>query len=243
MLFVGLTARQVAQARLARAHDLSPPTADRLRRAFGTEAVIGVVVLGLSGWLLSFTPAKLPDEQRSWTTPSSSRSSTRRAASTSPCRSRPARSVATSCGSRCARPSTGLTGLTVDFVPPAGSGQATISQVDPAERAPASPCRPTATSRWRSPGAWTMEVERDHADRATCPAPRPTFDVLQRRRRGPDARHRPDAERGPRVRRRPRRRRRARPRRPADGRLSPTTPSDRASVAEPPAQWVPAAPS
>ena len=38
MLFVGLTARQVAQARLARAGDLTPPTADRLRRAFGTEA-------------------------------------------------------------------------------------------------------------------------------------------------------------------------------------------------------------
>ena len=61
MLFVGLTARQVAQARLARAGDLTPPTADRLRRAFGTEALIGVVVLGLSGWLMSFTPAKLPD--------------------------------------------------------------------------------------------------------------------------------------------------------------------------------------
>ena len=41
MLFVGLTARQVAQQRLARAPDLTPPTADRLRRAFGTEAVIG----------------------------------------------------------------------------------------------------------------------------------------------------------------------------------------------------------
>ena len=61
MLFVGLTARQVAQARLARAGDLTAPTADRLRRAFGTEAAIGVVVLGLSGWLLSFTPAKIDD--------------------------------------------------------------------------------------------------------------------------------------------------------------------------------------
>ena len=61
MLFVGLTARQVAQARLGRAHDLSTITADRLRRAFGTEAVIGLVVLGLSGWLLSFTPPKQPE--------------------------------------------------------------------------------------------------------------------------------------------------------------------------------------
>ena len=61
MLFVGLTARQVAQQRLARSPDLSPPTADRLRRAFGTEAAIGVIVIGLSGWLMSFTPPKSPE--------------------------------------------------------------------------------------------------------------------------------------------------------------------------------------
>ena len=59
MLFVGLTARQVAQQRLTREPDLTPPTADRLRRAFGTEAIIGLVVIGLSGWLMSFTPPKV----------------------------------------------------------------------------------------------------------------------------------------------------------------------------------------
>jgi len=58
MLFIGMTTRQVANHRLARASDLAPSSADSLRRAFGTEALIGIVVLGLSAGLLSFTPAK-----------------------------------------------------------------------------------------------------------------------------------------------------------------------------------------
>ena len=129
MLFVGLTARQVAQARLGRAHDLSTITADRLRRAFGTEAVIGIVVLGLSGWLLSFTPPKQPDDERRSTTPSSSRSSTRRAAldltvQRQPEPGRPATSCASSCAAR--RPAASP-GLTVRFVPPTGSERARSS--------------------------------------------------------------------------------------------------------------------
>ena len=61
MLFVGLTARQVAQTRLMRSSDLGPRLAHRLRRAFGTEAAIGVIVVGLSGWLLALEPGKLPE--------------------------------------------------------------------------------------------------------------------------------------------------------------------------------------
>lgn len=61
MLFVGMTARQVANAKLARASELSVRTADRMRRAFGTEAGIGLVVILVTGWMLSFTPGKVPD--------------------------------------------------------------------------------------------------------------------------------------------------------------------------------------
>ena len=50
------------QTRLARANELSVPMAYRLRRAFGTEAVLGVVVIALSGWLLSLDPDKLPED-------------------------------------------------------------------------------------------------------------------------------------------------------------------------------------
>lgn len=56
MIFVAISARQLVQHRLARAHEMSVPMSDRLRRAFGTEAAIGVVVLAASAWLLALTP-------------------------------------------------------------------------------------------------------------------------------------------------------------------------------------------
>ena len=61
MVFVGMTARQVANARLTRANELNTRNADRLRRVFGTEAAIGLLVIGLSGWLMALTPGKEPD--------------------------------------------------------------------------------------------------------------------------------------------------------------------------------------
>lgn len=56
MLFVALSARQFVNQRLARAHEMTAPMSDRLRRAFGVEAGIGIVVLALSGWLLALDP-------------------------------------------------------------------------------------------------------------------------------------------------------------------------------------------
>jgi len=55
-IFVAVSARQFVNQRLARADELSIPMADRLRRAFGVEALAGLVILALSAWLLSFTP-------------------------------------------------------------------------------------------------------------------------------------------------------------------------------------------
>jgi len=62
MVFIGLSARQFAQKRLNRAHELTLPMAGRLRRAFGTEAAIGLVILLASSWLLSLTPANVSAE-------------------------------------------------------------------------------------------------------------------------------------------------------------------------------------
>ena len=59
MLAVALAARQQVTMRLERAHELTVPTADRFRRAFGAEAAFGVVALAFSGWLLGLTPAKV----------------------------------------------------------------------------------------------------------------------------------------------------------------------------------------
>lgn len=56
MIFIAISARQFVTQRLARADEMSIPMADRLRRAFGIEALTGVLVLALSGWLLALSP-------------------------------------------------------------------------------------------------------------------------------------------------------------------------------------------
>ena len=56
MVFIGLAARQFIQARLQRAEEMTAPLATRLHRALGFEAIIGIVVLVLSSWLLALTP-------------------------------------------------------------------------------------------------------------------------------------------------------------------------------------------
>ncbi len=156
MLFVGLTARQVSQARLARAPDLTPPTADRLRRAFGTEALIGVLVLAMSGWLLSFTPGKVTpsDEvdyaiEEQFVDPASNIDLTVSLA--------PGRVGLNKLRVEVRQPASDLTGLVVTFVPPEGSNQGAIEQtigltgagvaVSPDDYLPL----PVA-------GAWTMQV-------------------------------------------------------------------------------------
>ncbi len=59
MLFVALKARALVSVRLARAEVMNRRDAARFRRVFGTEAMIGVVVLMFSGWLLSINPPKV----------------------------------------------------------------------------------------------------------------------------------------------------------------------------------------
>ena len=59
MIFVAVSARQFVNQRLARANEMTVPMADRLRRAFGVEAAVGVVVLAMSAWLLSLAPANV----------------------------------------------------------------------------------------------------------------------------------------------------------------------------------------
>jgi copper transport protein len=59
MVFVGVAARQFINQRAARNEVMSAPLATRLRRALGIEALVGVVVLALTAWLLALTPAGL----------------------------------------------------------------------------------------------------------------------------------------------------------------------------------------
>jgi uncharacterized membrane protein len=157
MLFVGLTARQVAQQRLDRAPDLTPPTADRLRRAFGTEAVIGLVVIGLSGWLMSFTPAKAPErdatefavEEPFVDAPSGVELVVQIT---------PARVGPNQLRVRVNAPATGLSGLVVQFIPPTGATQGAISQPIALTGAGVAT---SATDHLPldTPGLWTMQVD------------------------------------------------------------------------------------
>ena len=59
MVFVAMSARQYVNAKLPRANEMTIPTADRLRRAFGAEAAAGLVVLALSAWLVSLAPPNI----------------------------------------------------------------------------------------------------------------------------------------------------------------------------------------
>jgi len=59
MAFVAIGARSVINAKLARRETMSAAHAERFRRTFGTEALIGIVVLAFSGWLLSLNPPKV----------------------------------------------------------------------------------------------------------------------------------------------------------------------------------------
>lgn len=126
MIFVGMTARQIARAKLTKAGELSIKTADRLRRAFATEAAIGLVVIALSGWLLTLTPGKVSDNDGDFAvseTVSLDELDFEVDVFLSPGRIglNDIRVVVT-------RPQTGLSGLVLTFYPPEGSGRTPISQ-------------------------------------------------------------------------------------------------------------------
>jgi copper transport protein len=59
MVFIAMSARQYVNAKLPRTTEMTIPTADRLRRAFGAEAAAGLIVLALSAWLVSLSPPNI----------------------------------------------------------------------------------------------------------------------------------------------------------------------------------------
>ena len=111
---------------------MTAPLATRLRRALGIEALIGVLVLALTAWLLALTPPGLSASgdsslqlgrgcTASSATPAPSRSTCSSANGSAP----------TTFASKCHTPEAGLTGLTVDFIPPVNSfvNGMTINQI------------------------------------------------------------------------------------------------------------------
>lgn len=122
MVFVGVATRQFVHARLARAESMSAPLAGRLRRAVGMEAIIGVLVLAVTSWMLSAQPGNLVASGKS----SSDFQFQQLLVDTSGAFSAkvdvdPAVVGANEVLISVNKPTTGITGLTVQFDPPAGS--------------------------------------------------------------------------------------------------------------------------
>ena len=131
MVFVGVAARQFISQRVSRVDTMTAPLATRLRRALGIEALIGVVVMAFSAWLLALSPAGLAAGADS----SLQLGAVHRFVSTTGTVEIDVQFSeqvgANDVRIRVNTPEAGLTGLTVDFIPPVNSfvPGMTISQI------------------------------------------------------------------------------------------------------------------
>lgn len=172
MVFVGMTTRQVASHRLARASDLSPGTSDNLRRAFGTEAMIGVVVLAASAGLMSFVPAKSPVSQVERFAVNIAFVDEASGVDID-VRLQPGQVGVNRLRVEVNSPDAGLTGLQVAFIPPADSGQPAIEQDLPgltgAPGQDIADTTPNAGIPLQVAGTWTVELTGSTATGALSP--------------------------------------------------------------------------
>jgi len=121
MVFVGVAARQFISQRVSRVDTMTAPLASRLRRALGIEALIGVLVMALTAWLLALSPAGLAAGDSG----SLQLGAVHRFVSTTGTVEIDVqfseRVGANDVRIRVNTPEAGLTGLTVDFIPPVNS--------------------------------------------------------------------------------------------------------------------------
>ena len=155
MLFVGMTARQIARAKLTRASELSIKTADRLRRAFGTEAAIGLVVIALTGWLLMLNPGKVPDSGGNFAV----RETLQDANLELEVFLSPGRIGVNEIRVEVSKPETGLSNLILTFYPPDGSGLSPISQPIPLTAAGVAESGAGGGIPFMAAGTWRLVVE------------------------------------------------------------------------------------
>jgi copper transport protein len=121
MVFVGVAARQFITQRVSRSDVMTAPLATRLRRALGIEALIGIVVLALTSWLLALSPPGLAASNDSnlqlqppHTFQNAALNADVRVAFSE-------RQGANDVRIEVVTPTTGLGALTVEFLPPVGS--------------------------------------------------------------------------------------------------------------------------
>jgi copper transport protein len=121
MVFVGVAARQFISQRAARSDVMTAPLATRLRRALGIEALVGVVVLVLTSWLVALTPPGLAAGNDSNLSLQPAHTFANPALAANVTVAFTERVGTNDVRIEVVTPPTGLTGLTVDFLPPAGT--------------------------------------------------------------------------------------------------------------------------
>lgn len=157
MLAVALKVRQQVSHRLDRAHEMTAPTADRFRRAFGAEAAFGVVALAFSGWLLGLTPPGVDEfgsesyaREITFNDPTSGLEAVVKIG--------PARVGANGIRVEVAAPPDGINNLSVQFVPPEGSDQLIIEQAIPLSTAGTALLETEDGLPFRVGGTWTVRL-------------------------------------------------------------------------------------
>jgi putative copper export protein/methionine-rich copper-binding protein CopC len=121
MVFVGVAARQFISQRVTRSEVMTAPLATRLRRALGIEAMVGIVVLALTAWLLALTPPGLAAGGLGQLALQPDHSFANPTLNTEVRVSFTERVGTNDVRIEVIQPLSGLSGLTVDFLPPTGT--------------------------------------------------------------------------------------------------------------------------
>lgn len=159
MVFVGVAARQFIDGRLARADVMQASMAFRLRRALTIEALIGVIVLAITAGLLATTPPSLADRNQppvDLATPHLFQNQALGIEVTV--------AFSEKVGVNDVRiellaaPDGGITGLAVDFIPPADSSVNGMTINTPLTTPGAAVLRKSSGFSLGAKGLWTLRV-------------------------------------------------------------------------------------
>ncbi|CAN5484770.1 copper resistance protein CopC [soil metagenome] len=177
VLFVAVAARQAVLMRLGRARELEAPAANRLRRAYGVDALLGIVVLGLTGWMLTYPPSNIDafetGEYQIVETVTDEELGVEISVSL-----RPGRVGSNELLVEVRQPDEGLRGLELTFVPPEGSTVSQISQAIPLTgRGVAVSARGDGIPLGES-GSWRLQINASTAEGSLRGASN-TFDLRE----------------------------------------------------------------
>lgn len=156
MVFLGVAARQFIKDRVARVDAMTGQLAIKLRRAVGIEAMFGVLVLGLTAWMLSLSPPKVA------ATPDNTKGLAATLRVTNDVADVTVRFSAV-IGPNAVRvevdkPETGVAGLAIDFSPPAGATVPSVGLNVPLTEAGVAVLPVEQGLPLGSPGVWTVTV-------------------------------------------------------------------------------------